>query len=424
MGRATARRLAALAVSAGVLLAGCSTTRGGAEGPTPEQGGTITIASWLWLEKGRGEQLQQALDGYSARHPGVQIEPQAVTRAEFEKTMSTQIGGGRGPDLLVLPDTFFPELAEAGALEPLDGVLDRATEDTLLAANDGFRHEGRRLALLWEQSPYGLFWNTELLARAGVAPPRTAEELLAAAEAVHERTGAIGFAGRHQMNEESIWWSDFSNWPYGFGGEWSDGERLTIDTPANIAAVTAFKRMYDSPAFSRGDDASTYRSKFAAGEVGIMIDCAPCMRTILRGNDRLSSADIGGSTLPLPTDRSVYVGVGIGINPHSQHKALARDFLRWLYSTEGQGALQEVNFPSTVGTDLPPPRRLLEENPWVVPVRDALPDARQSLVAGFGSGTPQIRRIVLSHVERVLTRDVDPAAALGAAQREAEEALG
>jgi multiple sugar transport system substrate-binding protein len=424
MRRTRWRALGALLAGA-VLVAGCTTTRGGAEGPAPEQGGTLTVASWHWLEKGRGEALTKALSAYTGKRPGVTITQQAVVRAEYEKTMSTQIGGGRGPDLFIIPDTYFPELAEAGALEPLDDVLDPATKATLLPANAQFAHEGRQLALLWEQSPYGLFWNRNLLAKAGVAPPTSFDELLAAAETVHKRTGAVGFAGRHQMNEEAVWWSDHANWPYGFGGAWSRDGELTINSAENVAAETAFKRMYDSPAFSLGDDASTYRSKFKAGEVAFMIDCATCMRTVVRDSPAVPSTAVGGSPLPFPSGgASAYVGLGIGINPHSQNKALARDFLRWLFSAEGQSRLLQVNFPSTVGTDVPTPPDLLAQYPWVEPVYAALPNARDPLVEGFGSATPEIRRIVLTHVERILTQDVDPRAAMDEAQREALDAVG
>ncbi|GAA2401184.1 sugar ABC transporter substrate-binding protein [Actinomadura vinacea] len=421
-----ARRRTAGALAVGVLLAvaavGCANPRGGAEGPKPEQGGTLTFASWHWLESGRGELLQAAVSKYTARRPGVTIRKQAVTRAEYEKTMSTQIGAGRGPDVFIIPDTYFPELAEADALEPLDGLLDPATEARLLPAASDFVVGGKRLALLSEQSPYGLFWNKKLLDQAGVTPPKSFDELFTAAETVHKRTGKIGFAGRHQMNEEPIWWSDHANWTYGFGGRWSDGERLTINSPQNVAAETAFKKMYDSPAFSLGDDASTYRSKFAAGQVGLIIDCATCMRTMVNDNKVVPTGSVGGSAIPFPSGGgSAYVALGLGINPHSRNKALARDFLKWLYSPEGQQALQRVNHPSTVGTDIEVPADLLATTPWVKPVYDALPKARKPVVDGFGSDTPRIRRIVLSQVERILTRDADPETALDQAQREAVE---
>ena len=59
----------------------------------------------------RGERLLQG-------QPKAQLKQQAITRKDYESTLKTQLGARGGPDLLVIPDTFFPELANAGLLEP------------------------------------------------------------------------------------------------------------------------------------------------------------------------------------------------------------------------------------------------------------------------------------------------------------------
>src|SRR4029453_17946065 len=100
---------------------------------------------------------------------------------------------------------------------------------------------------------------------------------------------------RHQINEEAPWWIDFSNWTYGFGGKWSNGGALTINSPENVAAVTAFRDMYSSGAMAVGDDASTFRSKFKAGKVGMMIDNSSALATMVTGNQAVPSKTVGAS---------------------------------------------------------------------------------------------------------------------------------
>lgn len=420
------KRLRAAALVAGVALAvsACSGGGGatGGEGPSVEEGGTLTFANWQWLEPGRAETIFGAVNGYTDENPNVTLKQQSITRADYEKTISTQIGSGAGPDILIIPDTYFPELASSGALEPLDAVISEEDEARLASNNKDWTYDGEQLAYVWESVPFAFFWNEQILDEAGVEPPTTFDELLSAAKAIKSKTGKTGFAVRHQMNEEPVWWIDHSNWELGYGGGWSDGEKLTINSPENVQAETDFKQMYDSGAFSVGDDASTYRSKFAAGEIGMVIDNSSALLTMVKDGS-VDSGKVGASALPFPGDGSVYAGFGIGINANSENKELAKDFIRWMYTPEAQTALAEGLFPSSVGTDAKAPEEMLNQHPWVDEFFAQLPTAENAVVKGFETETPVIRKIVLTQIERILTQDVDPQEALDAAQKEAEAAV-
>lgn len=420
-------RSVSLVAVAALTFAACTSGGGGSaggEGPSVEEGGTLTFANWQWLEPGRAETIFAAANGYTSENPEVEIEQQSIVRADYEKTISTQIGSGGGPDIFIVPDTYFPELVESGALEPLDDVLEPEDEERLASANEDYVDDGQQMGLVWETVPFAFFWNQQILDEAGVTPPTSFDELLTAAETITAETGKTGFAVRHQLNEEPVWWLDHANWEYGFGGGWSDGEELTINSPENVEAETAFKEMYDSGAFSVGDDASTYRSKFAAGEVGMVIDNSSALLTMIADSDVVTSEQVGASTLPFPTDSSAYAGFAIGINANSENKALAKDYLRWMFTEEAQQGFAEGLFPSSVGTDAEAPAELTEANPWVEPFFEQLPEAQNAVVQGFEAQTPIIRKIVLTQIERILTQDVDPQEALDQAQQEAEAAVG
>jgi len=419
-------RSASLVAGAALVLAACSGGGGGSagdEGPSVEEGGTLTFANWQWLEPGRAETIFDAVDDYTEENPKVKIKKQSIVRADYEKTISTQIGSGGGPDIFIVPDTYFPELAESGALEPLDGVLASEDEKRLSAENKDYVHDGDQLGLTWETVPFAFFWNKKILDQAGVSPPTSFDELLAAAKQIKAKTGKTGFAVRHQMNEEPVWWLDHANWEYGYGGGWSDGEKLTINSPENVEAETAFKQMYDSGAFSVGDDASTYRSKFSAGEIGMVIDNSSALLTMVKDSKVVPSKQVGASALPFPTEGSAYAGFAIGINANSKNKALAKDYIRWMYTEDAQDGFAEGLFPSSVGTDAKAPAELGEANPWVEPFFAQLPEAKNAVVEGYEAETPIIRKIVLTQIERILTEDVDPQKALDQAQQEAEAAV-
>lgn len=401
------------------LLAGCS-----GDDPAPPSGkasGELVFANFQWLEPNRGDQLWKAVTGFQAVNTGATMKQQAIARKDYESTLKTQIGARGGPDILVIPDTFLPELADAGALEPLDGVLDDAGKAALNATNQAGKYKGKQVGYAWETVNYALFWNKALLDAAGVQPPTDMPSLVADAKAIKAKTGNPGFAVRHQINEETPWWIDFSNWPYGFGGGWSKDGKLTIDREENIAALTAYKEVYASGAMAVGDDASTFRSKFKAGKIGMMIDNSSALYTMVNNNTVLPSTGVGASKLPFPTAGSGQASFFIGINTYAKNKPLAKEWLRWFFNADAQTQAAAALGASVIGTNAKPPASFVTANPWVPVFQQQATSSADAVVDGFETKTPQIRHIVLSEVENVLVKGDDPAVALKRAQQAAQK---
>lgn len=411
----------AMAVALGLALTACSGGGGGTEasGPPAAEGGTLTFANWQWLEPGRGEDILAAAKQYETVNSKATIEKQEITRADYEKTISTQIGAGAGPDILIVPDPFFPELAASGALEPLDGLLDSASEGALRTTNENYKFDGKQLGYIWEAVPYALISNNDIMSAAGVEPPATPEELATSAKAIQDKTGKTGFVVRHQLNEESPWFTDYSNWVYGFGGKWSDGSKLTLNSEENIAAADAFLKTYKSGGFGVGDDASTYRSKFAAGQVGMVIDNSSALLTMVSKKDGVKSSQVSASTLPFPGGGSAYAGFSIGINANSQNKELAKDFIKWMMTSDAQSKFADALFPSGIATGATAPDAKITANPWIEAFYKQLENSSSVVVPGFETKTPQVRTIVLTQVARMLTTGVSAKEAMDAAQQQA-----
>ena len=155
------------------------------------------------------------------------------------------------------------------------------------------------------------------------------------------------------------------------------------------------------------------------------IDNASVVYTIVTDNDVVTSQVIGSSPLPFPTNDSSQVVNFIGINANSQNKEAAKEFIAWLFSEEGQQQAAKGVFPSTVGTDTPPPAEIVEANPWIETYREQAKHSTCSpLVEGFELQTPDIMNIVMPQIAAVLTQGVDPQEALSLAQQEAEAAIG
>lgn len=419
----TVMKSGAVAVALSLALSGCSGGGGGGgsaeTGPAAAEGGTLTFANWQWLEKGRGDSILATVKEYEKVNSKAKIEKQEITRADYEKTISTQIGSGAGPDILIIPDPFFPELASSGALEPLDGILDSDSEKALRKTNENYKFDGQQLGFIWEAVPYALFYNNDIMSAAGVKPPTTADELVTAAKTIKDKTGKTGFVVRHQLNEEAPWFTDYSNWVFGFGGKWSDGKKLTLNSDENVAAADAFLKAYKSGGFGVGDDASTYRSKFSAGEVGMVIDNSSALLTMVSSKDGVKSTQVSASPLPFPKGGSAYAGFSIGINAHSKNKELAKDFIKWMMTSDAQSKFVDALFPSGIATGVSAPDAKIKANPWIDAFYKQLENSSSVVIPGFETKTPQVRTIVLTQVARMLTTGISAKEAMDAAQQQA-----
>lgn len=412
-----------MVATAALVLSGCS---GGdsdegadADAGAGDSGGTtLEFATWQFLEPNRGDAIFEAINAYTEENPDVTFEKVEIARADYEKTLSTQFGAGEGPDLFVIPDAYFPQLVEAGLLEPLDDAVDAASPTGFRDINDNYAVDGTQYGVVWEVVPYALFWNKDIFEAAGVTPPTNVEELVEAANTITETTGTTGFTVRHQMNEETPWWTDFSNWIYGYGGAWSDGEELTIDSPENVAALTAFQDVYDATGFGKGQDASTYRAAFTAGQLGMGIDNSSAVATLL--GDAVTADQVGSAVLPFPAGGSAFAGFAVGVNANSEDKEAATDFIRWLLTDEAQAEFVDTLFPSAIATSATASDELVDANPWVSAFYEQVNDASSVIIPGFENETSEIRTIVLTQVERAVTAGVAPEEALAEAQRQAE----
>ena len=122
-------------------LAACGNTGGSAdqssgsnEGKTSstagnkDSGETVTIQIAV---SGSAQELdihQEKFDGFMKEHPNIKVEPVDIGSERAQKLM-TLIGSGTAPDIIYLNEWTYV-FANKGALEPLDGYVERDSFDT------------------------------------------------------------------------------------------------------------------------------------------------------------------------------------------------------------------------------------------------------------------------------------------------------
>jgi len=188
--------LACAALFAGLAIAGCSGAR--------EDAKTTTIRFWVMGYE--GDMVAQMLPDFERTHPGIRVRLQQLPVTAAHEKLLTAYAGDALPDVTPLGNTWIPEFAALGALEPLDPWLARTpgivVSDYFPGAWDSGVLDGRTLAVPWYVETRVPFYRKDILAAAGVkSPPRNWAEWRAAMLAVKRHVGPDKYAILLPLNE-------------------------------------------------------------------------------------------------------------------------------------------------------------------------------------------------------------------------------
>ncbi|MGH7100966.1 MAG: ABC transporter substrate-binding protein [Acetobacteraceae bacterium] len=173
--------------------------------------------------------IRAALDAFEKENPGVKVRAERADWASALPNFLREAAVGSGPDLIHSANVWVKELAEAGAVLPLDDFTrpDPATQALAdFITLDLAEYKGKVYGSPWTVDTFAMVYNTSLMKQAGISPfPKTWQELSAAVDAAHKSTGKAGFllpCGSSAAN--TIWFAANCWW-------WSHGQALIVKKP-------------------------------------------------------------------------------------------------------------------------------------------------------------------------------------------------
>lgn len=130
---------------------------------------------------------------------GVPIRIRALSIDRLRLEALRHVGSRQSPyDIIACDLPWIGEFAERGVLMPLDEAIDEAGIDEAdfhAAGWDGCRWRGNQYGVPIQTTPELLLYRTDVFAEAGLSPPETAADVLAAARRLHDpRKGMRGIA--------------------------------------------------------------------------------------------------------------------------------------------------------------------------------------------------------------------------------------
>jgi len=131
----------------------------------------------FWTIGREGEAITQLLPAFERENPGIHVVLQQLPLSAAHQKLLTAFAGDSTPDMTQLGNTWLPELAALGALEPLQT---RVAHSSVVHPDDYFSsiwstnvYDGVLYGIPWYVDTRLLFYRSDLLKAAGFdAPPR------------------------------------------------------------------------------------------------------------------------------------------------------------------------------------------------------------------------------------------------------------
>jgi multiple sugar transport system substrate-binding protein len=182
-----------LVIAATLIAAGCG-----------ERSPQVTVVRF-WAMGREGEVVTALIPDFERAHPGIRVDVQQLPWTAAHQKLLTAFAGDATPDICQLGNTWIPEFAALGALEPLDASIARSSVDPADYFDGVWQTnvvDGRVHGVPWYVDTRLLFYRSDVFARAGVAgPPASWSEWARALAAVKAHADAGHYAMLLPSNE-------------------------------------------------------------------------------------------------------------------------------------------------------------------------------------------------------------------------------
>ena len=268
MSRVPRRIATALAGAAVLVLSACGGGGGGGDGD-PQQ---ITVWTGDTLPD-RVAATQAIVDRFT-QQTGVRVELVGVDEDQFNQLLTSAAAAGELPDVIGSQPLAAVRTLAANELvdtEATAAVIEALGADTfdqraLELTSDG----DARLAVPSDAWSQLLYYRTDLFAAAGLAPPTTYDEILAAAQALNQG-GVSGFAGATAPGD-AFTQQTFEHIALANGCELVDPEgAITINSPQCVAALQFYRDLTQGAGPPGAQDVDTVRASYFAGQSAMAI---------------------------------------------------------------------------------------------------------------------------------------------------------
>ncbi|MHB8648018.1 MAG: extracellular solute-binding protein [Thermomicrobiales bacterium] len=327
--------------------------------PNVPPSGAVTI-NWFASRDTTGYTPKQ-VDAFNKANKTIQISYQeqgATTTDLHDKFVTVATAKDPSADIVSMDVPFVPEFAAAGWTIPVDDVLAGGEGAKFYKGTiDGVTYNGKAYGVPWFNNGPGFFYRKDLLDKAGLKPPKTYDELLAACQKL-QTPQIAGFIQQMPQNEGGI--INWMEYLWGYGGNLVD-DKLNVIVDQGTAGVDSMQKLRDfiykdkiMPesvlALKLGQDAVNIFATGGAlflriwyGNIGTMYD--PKQSKLTTDQWDVTSLPSKDGTKPGPGCLGTW---NLGVSTYSKHQKEGIEAIKWITSQDQQRQrmFDNVNLPS------------------------------------------------------------------------------
>ena len=283
--RRLARALALLMASAMLIgIVGCG--KNGSSGTDTKQNSnlasdekvTLKFANYALLEDAYKEFWAGVKTGFEAKHPNITIEWVTAPYAEIASQVITKAGAGDKCDLVFGENSWISSFEDAGyAANAADIMGDAYMKNFHESALASCSVDGKAYGIPMYVSPFILYYNVDILKKAGIDnPPKNYEELLAACAKIKGMRTDAGneiFPFGQTTASVPISGTAINSMIYNFGGQvLTEDGKLSVDNEGFHQAIEMLKTLDDKGYCPQNSKLKDLRNLFALGQLAMYYD--------------------------------------------------------------------------------------------------------------------------------------------------------
>jgi trehalose/maltose transport system substrate-binding protein len=212
--------------------------------PAVQSTGTATTVVWFAARDTTGYTPKQ-VDAFNKANKNIQVDYQeqgATTQDLHDKFVTVAGAKDSSVDIISMDVPYVPEFGAAGWTIPVDDILPKDEQSKFSqGALQGATYQGKLYAVPWYNNGPGLYYRKDLFDAKGLKPPKTYDDLLAAARTL-QTADMVGFAMQLPQNEGGI--INWMEYLWGYGGDLVD-DKLNVLVDQGTAGVDGMQKILD-----------------------------------------------------------------------------------------------------------------------------------------------------------------------------------
>ncbi len=320
--------------------AGAGLMAGGRVGPSWAQS-PVRLTMAVWGGKAEVDAYNQVIAKYQAANPNVTIRLDVTPFGQFYQQIDTRLAGRQAPDLFRVTYQQVGRYALGKAAIDLSQYVDPGyTADFTPSVWSAVNYQGKPYALPHHTDTFALFYNVDLLEKAGVKVPTsmdqawTWDQFIQAAKLLKEKSiGSYPFAMSWQNSAVHRWMIFL----YQHGGQLlsSDLQSPQINSPAGIETIAWTQSWFKEglvPPSTSVKSAEPVQNLFANGTIPMMLNGNWQIPFV---NQQMTKFKWGVTYLPRDVAMADDLGgTCMAISRDSKNPDIAADFLKFLVNAE------------------------------------------------------------------------------------------